>query len=45
MAARDFRAAVESGKVKAAAVDGYDDIEAGGSAGGGKDDKDDDLPF
>jgi hypothetical protein len=42
MAARDFREAAAAGRVKAKAEEGYDDIEAGGSPGGGKDD---DMPF
>jgi hypothetical protein len=45
LAARDFKAAIESGKVKVQAADGYDDIDVG-AAGGGKDkEEDDDLPF
>lgn len=48
LAARDFKAAVEGGKIKANAQEGYDDIEVGGEGGGaksGNEDKDDDLPF
>jgi hypothetical protein len=46
LAARDFKLAVEGGKIKAAAQEGYDDIEVGGEGGspkGGK--EDDDMPF
>lgn len=46
LAARDFRAAVESGTVKAKAQEGYDDIEVGGEGGAPKGkDEDDDMPF
>lgn len=45
LAARDFKAAVETGKIKAQATEGYDDIEVGGEGGGAKGSVDDDMPF
>lgn len=44
LAARDFRAGVAAGRVKANAQEGYDDIDAG-AGGDGTPEKDDDLPF
>lgn len=48
LAARDFKQAVDEGKVKVKAEEGYDDVEVGGEASGpqpGKKEEDDDLPF
>jgi len=46
LAARDFKQALEAGKVKAAAAESYDDVEVGGEGGAPKPGtKDDDMPF